>query len=395
MVSLMIHAGLLVASYFVVETVVTENKVDFLPGGESKGAEEASREVNEVVQVKPQNAMIRRIVSNSLTSSIHLPDELPMDSVDIPVMTSLMGSRSMSSGAFGGAGAGGGLGAGIGTGNVKGFLARTFFGNLGGDGLPGVFYDLKQDRKGKPLSYDANGYFQIVKAFAKNKFDANEMKDYFRAPEQMSFTFLGVPLMKAEEGPKAFAVDQHVQPRGWLVHYSGQITPPELGEWRFVGYFDDMLAVYIDGKPVLDASRDDLVNLGEEKRDDEVRQSFGGMNILNGKCYAGKWVRLTGPAKIDIVVGERPGGQVGGLLLVEHRKTKYKKRENGTPVLPLFTTATPDMEDLERMQQFSEANKAFGLELKNIPVFTLGNNKPSLGGGRMRPSSLDMLQPEQ
>ncbi|QIF01700.1 hypothetical protein G5S37_09245 [Roseimicrobium sp. ORNL1] len=254
-------------------------------------------------------------------------------------------------------------------------MARTFFGNLGATGgVPGVLYDLKQDRKGKPQPYNANEYFQKVKAFADKKFGASEMRDYYQAPQQMNFTFLAVPLMTADEGPKAFAVEKDVQPRGWLVHYTGTLTPPETGEWRFVGYFDDALAVYINGEPVLDASRDDLVNLGEAKPNLEVREPWGGRGVLNGRCMGGRWVELNGPFKIDIIVGERPGGQVGGLLLVEHRKTKYKKTDYDLPILPLFTVGRPEKEDMERMKEFSAKieNQIGGLELKNIPIFNTG-----------------------
>lgn len=392
--SVLLHAALLLAAYFVVETVVLEKKVDFLPGGGSSAAQQADASLNELMQVKRQQRFkqpqpLQRLVSQTETAAIRLPDA----PVVMPEFNSLIGMDSMSSGGFGGSGFGGGAGAGMGMGSAKGFLTRTYFGNLGASGgLAGTLYDFKQDKKGNPIAYDPNGYFQKAREFAAGGFAPSRMKDFFQAPQQMNFTFLAVPLMTAEEGPKAFAVEKHVQPRGWLVHYGGMITPPEPGEWRFVGYFDDALAVYINKKPVLDASRDVLVNLQEGTPDAEVRQSFGGMNVLNGKCYAGKWVTLAGPVRIDIIVGERPGGQVGGLLLVENKRAKYKKRDNGTPVLPLFTTSQPDKEDLRRMRDFSEANAAFGLELKDIPVFKT-NASPSLEGGRMPAPGIGLLPP--
>lgn len=249
---------------------------------------------------------------------------------------------------------------------------RTVLGNLGfggNKGLDGVFYDFKQNAAGNAIAYDPGSYFKRVKAFADSGFQASHMKPYFRAPQQMRLNFLAVPVMDADEGPKAFAVDTCVQPTGWLIHYSGTVHPPAPGEWRFVGYFDDALIVYINNQPVLDASRDELINLDEKTPDPALRQSFGGMSVLNGKCYAGKWTPLTGPVKIDIIVGERPGSQLGGLLMVENKRTKYRLRSNGTPVLPLFVISEPDAADRERMRAFSEANAAFGLELQHVPVF--------------------------
>ena len=124
----------------------------------------------------------------------------------------------------------------------------------------------------------------------------------------------------------------------------------------------------------MDASRDDLVNLEAAKPDLEVRQLWGGRGVLNGRCMMGKWVNLSGPFKIDILVGERPGGQVGGLLLVENRKGKYKKTDYDLPILPLFTVGKPDKEDLERMKDFSTKieGQIGGLELKDIPIFMAG-----------------------
>lgn len=379
-ISLVVHVGLLIAAYYLVEEyALAEPKVDFLPGGGSKSGQDASQNLAKQINQKKRNVLnktvpMRKVVSMNSTTAISLPD-LPMDNLDMPEMSSLMGGGSMGSGGFGTSGAGGGHGSGIGIGGMKGFAARTVFGKLGGTGgVPGVLYDFKQDRKGKPQPYNSGGYFQIVKAWSDKKFSTSEMKDYYQAPQQMNFTFLAVPLASADEGPKAFAVEKDVKPSGWLVHYSGTVSPPQNGEWRFVGYFDDLLAVYINGEAVLDASRDDLVNLGEPKPDLEVRQPWGGRGVLNGRCISGKWVNLSAPFKIDILVGERPGGQVGGLLLVEHRKGKYKKTDYDLPILPLFCVGEPDKEDKDRMKTFAETivGQIGGLELKDIPIFKAG-----------------------
>jgi hypothetical protein len=60
--------------------------------------------------------------------------------------------------------------------------------------------------------------------------------------------------MEATEGPKAFDVAKDVQPRMWVVHYKGIVTPPESGTYHFVGGGDDTLFVKFDGKNVLDGS---------------------------------------------------------------------------------------------------------------------------------------------
>ena len=56
-------------------------------------------------------------------------------------------------------------------------------------------------------------------------------------------------------------------------------------------------------------------------------------------------MRIKDGSKIDILVGERPGGHIGGVLLVEQRGKKYEERSDGSPIIPLFSLypLTPDL----------------------------------------------------
>ena len=131
MVSLLIHAALLIGAVFMVQTIVHEKTVDFLPGGGSKASAEASQTMAQQVQTKKRNSFqrkmpVQRLTSNSETASIRLPD-MEADVVDVPQATSLLSAGgSMGSGGFGSVGAGGGLGGGVGIGNLKGTV--SFFG---------------------------------------------------------------------------------------------------------------------------------------------------------------------------------------------------------------------------------------------------------------------------
>jgi|GEM_PF-7050375 len=251
-------------------------------------------------------------------------------------------------------------------GNTAG--SRTLFGNLGNrGGLSGTFYDFKQGRDGLPKVYNPESYFPLIKDFAASGFDAGYLEKYFKASREMNLSFLAVPVMEAREGPKAFGVADQVDPTGWMIHYSGTVSPPQSGEWRFAGYFDDALMVYVNGELVFAGSRDD----DSWGSGSELRQPFSDVPVLNGKCLVGKWVNLSGPSKIDILVGERPGSQLGGLLLVQHRHTRYRTRADGTPILPLFVVNQPDKEDVGRMRAFAEVNAAFDLEWQDVPVFKI------------------------
>ena len=126
LVSIGVHAALIALAIAIVTVTVKEPKVDFLPGGGSKGAADASQQLAHQVQTKKRSAMnkttpMRKVVSNSQTATISLPD-IPMEAVDVPEMSSLMGG-AMGSGGFGPAGAGGGFGKGTGIGGQAGFVS--------------------------------------------------------------------------------------------------------------------------------------------------------------------------------------------------------------------------------------------------------------------------------
>ncbi|HEY1081337.1 MAG TPA: hypothetical protein VGE29_03695 [Prosthecobacter sp.] len=376
--SLLIHGGLLLAAgLIVVVSQGLEKQVDFLPGGGTRQGAQASQDVKHQVQQKKRNSMNRarpmqKLVTTSLDANISLP-EAPLESIDLPDASSLIGAGKIGSSGFGSAGAGGGFNSAFGSGAVQGFVGMTFFGKLGGEGMPGTFYDLKQTQQRKPTGYtDSEAtYAAIINNAANKKFAETTMKDYYKASQQMNFTFLAIPNMSANEGPKSFAVEKEVEPRAWFVHYTSTIEVPEPGDYRFVGFFDDALLVYINNRPVLDASWYPIHEHGEKKRDTEIRQDFGGPTVAPGRhAYAGRWFKFSSPAKIDIVVGERPGGRVGGVLLIQSKKTKYQLRADGTPILPVFAMSKPDMGDMKRITEFKNGDVPFEIAT-DIPVFKI------------------------
>ncbi len=379
--SLLIHAGIFfVAGLVVFTTAMQQESVDFLPGGGTQQGQQASHDLQQQVRQKKrakanQSVPKSRIVSASITADLSLPDA-PPDMLDLPSASLMSGAGGkMGDGGFGTGGLGGGFGSGLGLGGKNGFVGMTLFGKLGGEGMPGVFYDMKQTPDRKPTALaDLAGeaeFASVINTAAGKKFSGKGLDQFFRSTQKMSFTYLLIPYMSAGEGPKAFKVENEVQPRAWMVHYSADIRPPAPGDYRFVGMFDDALIVYVNGKPVLDGSWYPIVEHGEKKRDAEIRQDFGGPVLpgtSNRRCYAGRWVKMEGLTHIDIVVGERPGGRVGGLLLVQAKKGTYAERADGTPILPVFSMAKPTLEDEARLKDYTAA----GFEVESKPaVFSL------------------------
>ncbi|TLD68674.1 hypothetical protein FEM03_21565 [Phragmitibacter flavus] len=380
-VSIALHVALLVAAYFIVDTISPpEAKVDFVPGGGSKAAAQASQERTHQVQQKKFNKMqqsmpMKRIVVESSSATISLPD-LPLEDIDLPDTSSMMGG-AMGGGGFGSAGVGLGSGNGIGSGAMKGFAGMTFFGKIGGDGIPGSFYDLKQDRKRQPLTYGRGNQAETFREYAGHinkvaarRFGASVLDGYYKASQEVNFTYLLVPTdTLATEGPKCFGAEKEVQPSGWFVHYTGNVVAPDNGEWRFVGFFDDLLIVYINGKPVLDGSWNPMVERSGRNGDvDDIRQEFRGPSIAGDRtAYVGRWIKFSGSTRIDIVVGETPGGKVGGLLMVEKKGATYERRADGTPILPLFSAVALDAGEKKGLME-----NAFAKRVQvdpNMPVF--------------------------
>ncbi len=252
-----------------------------------------------------------------------------------------------------------GDGFGSGSGDGMGSGATMFGGATAGGGLIGQLYDLKQNSDKKPKAYNPDSsFYQPISRLIDKKFPDSMLDDYYQATVKLGFTFLAIPNMDANEGPKAFQAEKEIQPRGWFVHYSGRMDPPEEGMYRFHGMFDDLLIVLVNGKPVIDACWADCLKEGS------LREQSSQPTFMSGKpTWQGKWVTLKRGSEITILVGERPGGRLGGTLMIEQKGAKYNKRKDGSPILPLFTTVP--LKD----EQWEMINKT-GYEYdRNPPVF--------------------------
>jgi Prenyltransferase and squalene oxidase repeat len=121
--SLVIHLVLFLVAVFVVHRQFLEPKIDFLPGGGSKGAQEASATVASQMQKKKRFAFEKapKIATTSLNAAIKLPD-ISADAMHIPDMKIPMTAGAASAG-FGTAGMGGGFGNGNGIGGQAGFTS--------------------------------------------------------------------------------------------------------------------------------------------------------------------------------------------------------------------------------------------------------------------------------
>ena len=228
----------------------------------------------------------------------------------------------------------------------KGFFGMRETKDSKGIGLTGNFYDAKQTRSRKSTNMDVNQFGTLVSKFVKEGWRESVLADYYKAPNPLTTTQIFIPNMPADEGPKAFEVDKEVQPRMWLVHYHGKISPPHDGNYRFVGAGDDYLVVRFNNKVVLDHGFSQATDWKPEKY-----YNYGFTGVPNGFARGDKVHAVAGQYyDIDILISERPGGLVFFCLMIEDQDMEYARDPKGNPILPVFRLADGPMPELEKGQ---------------------------------------------
>ena len=309
LVSLGIHAVLIVVALsFVAVTVITKEDNKF----EAKQVTRPKMPLRKL-QV-PVNLKKKKVQKPKLRKNIVSKPKTTLMDIKMPEMTGIKGGTGYLDEA-------GGLGS-------LGFsldINSLFGGDKGfGNELEGTFYDLKMKPDGSPSDLKIaeskeeekrqnSKYKEVLQNFGGSWIISRFDKKYFKAPNKKFATTFMVPYMEAEEAPKAYAVDDVVQPRRWVAYYNGKISAPETGRYRFWGIADDVLGVRIKGRTVIDAS---FMNFtGWESRDERNRK----YKMSTSTLFIGDWFRMTKgkPVEMEVLIGECPGGYFYCHLLIE------------------------------------------------------------------------------
>jgi hypothetical protein len=214
----------------------------------------------------------------------------------------------------------------------------------------GVLYDLKQTQDRKPTNVDPETYSAVVDEFLSKGWDESVFNRYYRVSKPLYTTQIFIPNMNANEAPKAFGAQRTVKPSRWVIHYKGQVSPPETGTYRFWGIADDVMAVAVNGKTVLVGNRKDthlpltLAKWQPSERD--------GAHEGDGNLRPGDWMDLKQGEifDLDVIIGERPGGLFNAFLMVEKQGANYDTDHRGHLILPILQIApynTPTAKDAE------------------------------------------------
>lgn len=238
---------------------------------------------------------------------------------------------------------------------------ESLFGNSQSNGfeLAGAFYDLKQTSSRKPREVD---YTDFVRRYASGSWSMSQLKRFYQAERKLYATTLLIPHRMADQAPAAFGVAQEVQPSQWLAHYEGEITPPFSGKFRFWGFADDVLIVRVNGRIVLDGSFHQGEYTEWTSGEAELNRKFP---IGNGALAVGDWINVQQgrSLKIEILIGERPGGHFSTYLLVEEAGHNYPQGPDGRPILPIFKmTPLPDGFEEQLLAEIGHERNLMSLE---------------------------------
>ncbi|PTX99837.1 hypothetical protein DB346_18680 [Verrucomicrobia bacterium LW23] len=214
--------------------------------------------------------------------------------------------------------------------------------------LIGILYDLKQTQKHEKLPIGPTRYDEIANEFLSSNWDEGVLNRYFRATRAMYTTQVFIPLSGAAFAPRAYGVENVVKPSFWMIHYKGQVAPPAGGRWRFWGYGSEICSVAVNGKTVLASNWIEARTLRPVPTPglDWKSSAPPGRPVHRGLLTAGSWMQLRQGEVIDldILIGERAGGNFCAVLLIEKEGEAYETRD-GHPVFPIFQLApyqTPD-----------------------------------------------------
>ncbi|HUB67214.1 MAG TPA: hypothetical protein VL981_06990 [Candidatus Methylacidiphilales bacterium] len=363
LISILLHllfaAG---ATYLIIEHFNKKKHVNFY----ATAAPAQNTEVEHKVELAKRNNVesappdIKRITTTDV-SSITLPDVPETATPDVANPANM-----------GGVGEGLEMGDGTGFGNAGGVSIGgpppPPFGVSDGLGLKGYLFDLKLAPDGKPPpkppkgkgmiildngKMDVKKYYETLSPYFYAGLNDSLLDKFYKGDKPLYSTRFAISNRPSGEAPKAFNLESIVKPGLWVIHYHGRVQAPSAGDYRFIGWGDNVLAVKINGTVVLDGGWNPLSS------DDSLHQvlpsfTFSGYNPDADKVYkhdphlkigtvfhldADDTGTASEPVDMDVLIGD-DGGKCGFFLLVEKEGNKYATAPDGTPEYPFFQLDT-------------------------------------------------------
>jgi len=337
-ISLLFHILLIVlATLLIVQVIGNKPKLKFTAAPPIAAHPDEFKVKHSKKMASDAPAVSKRITTTALNAQIALPAMDITTSTGPDVMASVMSGLGAS-----GLGAGAGAGGGIGSMPMEGMTAFGFKGKGKGFGLPGNYYNLLYNRDRGPSG--ANFYQEVVN-YIKAGMPDDYFKNFYKGSQTLYIPQIGVAFVEMIEAAKAFADaagDKAIEnPACWVAVYKGKFTVNHTGTYRLVGFGDDLLAVSIDHKEVLESIINDSagkVHVAKEYYPYTGGSMSGGSMWAGGASFpCGDWVELEEGTvhEINVLIGD-DAGTSAFWVMVERKGQNYKHLPNGSPILPLL-----------------------------------------------------------
>ncbi|MEI8340809.1 MAG: PA14 domain-containing protein [Verrucomicrobiota bacterium] len=365
--SILVHLLLLAgATLWVVQIISPKQKASF-KGGE-KGPNQNMRVMEHKVSIakktnKTSSPLATKRVTTTGLSKVALPETPQIPSMGEITPTAMGGATGNLAGLGAGtmkAGGGGGIGF-----TMFGFRSKPSVG-----ALEGTLYDFKQFKNRQPSKMSAEEVDALIVKFAQSGFRESMINKYYKSPTPLYITQLMIPEILSQEGPNAFGLKGIVDPDKWIVHYAGQVSPPESGTYYFVGEADDYLYIKFNGKIVMDSCWSGIPSFLPPTKvynytSTAYPQPFKRGNAIH--VEAGRFYDM------EVVIGDH-GGITNICLLIEKEGVKYSIDAKGNPILPPFLLAAGKV-------PVSESGKTSIPVMENGPIWRCQSKSSTPGSG--------------
>jgi len=313
--SILIHAALfLLAGMLVVFTVVKKEEQKFVPPKAVERPKMKLRKPKVKVKKSTKPKPTTRIVTKSRRAS--MPD------IQLPEMSGMGEGLADGSGGFD---------------MMPDLDEPTLFGDsqtIGNDFI-GTFYDLKRDRKGRPIPYSGNEYQDAARRFLNSGWMESSLTRYYKSPKKRYSTTFMVPPTLSALVPAIFG-EPETEGIYWVTLYKGSLVHMNRIKFRFMGYGDGAMAIRVDGKVVLAAGWMESRWSGWQSSSADSKKYWMG----NGTAVAGDWITLEPGVPLDMEVFMVEGGGHGCFMLaIQEEGVEYPMRTIGGPTFPAFRTA--------------------------------------------------------
>jgi len=322
------------AAYLIVEHFQKKK-----PNFTSQAPQATPEEIEHKILVQKRNSAqsapqdLKRIVTTSV-SDIVLPDppEVPPPDDAQPTMMSGAGGDGMF-----GDGNGNGNGAGNGAGGGPDI---PLFGGQEGTGFEGTIYDLKIGTDLQRTGMTEPKYMQVLSDFVHDGWGQSVLDPFYKAPKHLYTPAIWIPTVPSTSTAQAMNLGGALTATYWVGWYTATVIPPKTGKYHFVGFGDDILVVAIDHHVVLDGSLWPVLDRAQimpwPYSDWNVICPFKGQDY--GKLRVGDTFDAdpSQPIKINVILGDRPGGDYNAFLCIADESETYTVGKEGVPLYPIF-----------------------------------------------------------